>query len=726
MKLAHVIGLLVGICMSSTSMAANLWVPSDYAHPQLAVDAAVDGDVVILAPGTYQWVPGICSGAIINIQGKAITIRSEQGWQSTIIDGENQHPCIWASGAPSGVVISGFKIHRGYGCWGGGIQTLYTNALVRYCVISDCLTIDWQGYSSGIWGGGIHNHGDITLDTVTVENNTAFAGAGMYSENGAVTMSNCLFRNNTKYSGGYWYTPLSMGGGGLYVNKGTLSITGSTFENNNMPGGGGGLTAEDCDVTMHDSIFFNNHTQDNSLTPWGTGGGASIRSSYSTPVAISISNCTFKLCDSDRDSGGLHLFRVDGEVRDCQFESCVAGGAGGGLTVRDCNPDIINCDIRSNSASDGGGGLACIASAPTLTDCFIMGNTIPMAAVGGGGLYSDLDSYPMLFSTIVCENEYDQIYGNWDGDADTHYNDICLPGACCTGESCELMTEDECGGFGTWLGFFSSCDECLAIDEGACCLQTGLLGCAMVDPWECEQLDGVWDGGPDCSMCAILGACCNGTDCEMLNMVDCDNAGTDYVWGGQFSTCDTCGPATGACCLAEGFRGGGCPIVDWYTCNIMGGTYMGDNTDCTACEAPGACCSVNGCVMLMQADCELVGGLWTGDGMPCASNCPPAGACCLSCGCLQMFEVDCDAMGGTWLLNDDCAMCPPAAITGACCMSAGCGAMDQVDCDALNGTWLGAGVSCLNCPPPCPGDVNSDGVVDIDDVLIMLSGFGPC
>lgn len=37
-----------------------------------------------------------------------------------------------------------------------------------------------------------------------------------------------------------------------------------------------------------------------------------------------------------------------------------------------------------------------------------------------------------------------------------------------------------------------------------------------------------------------------------------------------------------------------------------------------------------------------------------------------------------------------------------------------------------AGVLCLNCPPPCPGDVNSDGVVDIDDVLIMLSGFGPC
>ena len=30
------------------------------------------------------------------------------------------------------------------------------------------------------------------------------------------------------------------------------------------------------------------------------------------------------------------------------------------------------------------------------------------------------------------------------------------------------------------------------------------------------------------------------------------------------------------------------------------------------------------------------------------------------------------------------------------------------------------------CPPPCPADVNHSGIVDVDDLLIVISHWGPC
>ena len=47
-------------------------------------------------------------------------------------------------------------------------------------------------------------------------------------------------------------------------------------------------------------------------------------------------------------------------------------------------------------------------------------------------------------------------------------------------------------------------------------------------------------------------------------------------------------------------------------------------------------------------------------------------------------------------------------------------------CFAAEGSYAGDGVSCIdaNCSPVCLGDVVPDGVVDINDVLVLLSEFG--
>ena len=65
--------------LSAPAIAADLDVPAQYPTIQAAIDAATNGDRVLVAPGTYV--------ENINYDGKDITIRSTGGSQQTTIDG---------------------------------------------------------------------------------------------------------------------------------------------------------------------------------------------------------------------------------------------------------------------------------------------------------------------------------------------------------------------------------------------------------------------------------------------------------------------------------------------------------------------------------------------------------------------------------------------------------------------------------------------------------------
>jgi len=119
-------------------------------------------------------------------------------------------------------------------------------------------------------GGAIYNEGTLTLNAVTIENNSArgasggfwgspiaadAAGGGIYST-GALAMSGCTIRNNAAIggygqSGGFIYADMggryfpgsdgrSAFGGGVCVAGGSASITNSTFTANTAAGGNGG------------------------------------------------------------------------------------------------------------------------------------------------------------------------------------------------------------------------------------------------------------------------------------------------------------------------------------------------------------------------------------------------------------------------------------------------------------------------------------------------------
>ena len=112
---------------------------------------------------------------------------------------------------------------------------------------------------------------------------------------------------------------------------------------------------------------------------------------------------------------------------------------------------------------------------------------------------------------------------------------------------------------------------------------------------------------------------------------------------------------TGGCCNDDG----SCTIETQDNCS---GSYLGDDSDCSACVA-GACCAGDGsCSEVIESACS---GSFVGGSCADAGCQPVAGACCIP-----------DPLGG-----------PPSCIDD----------LDQATCDAFGGTLID-GMTCTDSP----------------------------
>ena len=71
--------MLSMLALASTGVAEILHVPADESTIQSAIDRASDGDMVVVAAGTWN--------ETINLKGKDIVLRSADGPDQTVLDG---------------------------------------------------------------------------------------------------------------------------------------------------------------------------------------------------------------------------------------------------------------------------------------------------------------------------------------------------------------------------------------------------------------------------------------------------------------------------------------------------------------------------------------------------------------------------------------------------------------------------------------------------------------
>ncbi len=175
----RVLVFLLFMVLPVFGMAATIHVPGDQPTIQAGIDAAVDGDTVLVAPGTYV--------ENIDFLGKAITVISEQEPEVTIIDGGSPSDPDVASvvtfeseeGPDS--ILEGFTVTNGtgnnfpgQGFNGGGIFTHYSSPTITGNIITGNLLL--YDYSHG--GGIFANNASPTITGNTISGNTAAVGGG--------------------------------------------------------------------------------------------------------------------------------------------------------------------------------------------------------------------------------------------------------------------------------------------------------------------------------------------------------------------------------------------------------------------------------------------------------------------------------------------------------------------------------------------------------------------
>jgi len=124
--------LVLGLCPSV--MTATLSVPDGYGTIREAIDAAQDGDTVLVSPGIYTGA----GNTGLTVAGKRLFIKGEQGAKVTVIDGLGT--AFAGFGAPYGeiavgTVIDGFTVTNAR----HGLFVSSDSAVVRSCRFVDNL-----------------------------------------------------------------------------------------------------------------------------------------------------------------------------------------------------------------------------------------------------------------------------------------------------------------------------------------------------------------------------------------------------------------------------------------------------------------------------------------------------------------------------------------------------------------------------------------------------------
>jgi hypothetical protein len=333
----------------------------DYLTIQEGIDAAVDGDEVVVCDGTYTGD----GNKDLDFGGRLITVRSANGPEDCTIDCEGAgRGFYFQSGETADAVVEGFTITNGLveGSGGGVVCAGATGPTISNCAIIG----NWAASS----GGGVYCAGGsyATIIDCVITGNVArtpsryAGGGGVYcgGHDTTCTLIGCTITGNTARDGAGINCGAQSWGS-------TTVILDCTISGNDASGDGGGL-------------FCNNHYEDTGFT---------------------MANCTIQE-NTAYNGGGLFCWNLDAstetEITNCLIvENVAVFGAGGIHLGNFSNPPITNCTIGNNTALFGVGGIFSHINITPVTNCILWGNS-------GDQLSGD-------FAVT-----YSDVQGGWDGE----------------------------------------------------------------------------------------------------------------------------------------------------------------------------------------------------------------------------------------------------------------------------------------------------------------------
>ncbi len=465
------------------------------------------------------------------------------------------------------------------------------------------------------------------------------------------------------------------------------------------------------------------------------------------PGLIIMDNLVITGGDVDGNGGGVLISNCSPILRNCLIVENACTGTGGGVHVRrdaqgsswiNAAPDFSRCVIRNNEAQDGG-GLYCYGDdfgsgcEPNITGCVINDNT---ASDGIGGMHHVGGGEATVDDSIICGNFPGQYAGNVEIEGGSCTLSNCVDGdgdgvidSCEAGDAdgilyvpseyptlemaWEELTDGDTIAIAAGTYFLEDLDEEALVAEE---MAVSIIGETNADGTPATILDGE---GSD-----FEGIYIQGSDSDEHLMV------IEHVhfrrFGGGSGVALTNGSGYIRNCIFEGsydsstglrvgnFQGTveDCWIID-STSNFIGGLNFVDWDGHPASDI-----TVTNCIIENNYGSFPWGGGNGGVYFFLGSNSDGD----TSIGGTAHF-VDCTITGNSGN-NGGIDLSPQWDVTLTSTTVCGNETPDQI----YGGTWTDAGGNCVedicdDCSV-CPGDLDGNGEVGVDDLLILLSEYG--
>jgi parallel beta-helix repeat protein len=125
----------------------DIIVPTQHATIQAGLDAAKDGQTIVVEPGIYY--------ENLNFSGKVIRLVSRKGPAETIIDGGEAGAVVtFHSGTSRKTLLAGFTIQNGFGPWGAGVELSFGDSPTIKQNVFVHNVLPGGGFGAAIGGNG--------------------------------------------------------------------------------------------------------------------------------------------------------------------------------------------------------------------------------------------------------------------------------------------------------------------------------------------------------------------------------------------------------------------------------------------------------------------------------------------------------------------------------------------------------------------------------------------
>lgn len=452
LRLAPFMGLLA--CLHAAEAGA-IHVPADHATIQAAVDAAVDGDDILVAPGVHN--------GTVRIAGKSLTIASTGDSQDTFIRGGFMEQVIRVDSNPGDVVtISGFTLEEVGASSSmlffiGGGELIATDVVAQGLLLDPTIGISVRGSigtlmscrAEGVSGGfrfdqgsevdatdcrveGVISFGFLCSDSVcqlndchvvdAVDGGMSFGGSSEGSGATDCSVTNCAISTTSDEVTFTRCTATSANlqsafNGDDCVMEGCLFQSAQTFfgffvtgdrsviRNSEFSGNAEGLRVVGSDALIEGCVISDN-----------TECGMSIRLGTGTTV---------RACTLERNEGeaAIQIEADDTRVEDCTLhENGVSTSIGNGIRIEDADQiEIVGTTISASICQIG--SLLHVINCPVLTvdRCRIVDTTI-----GTAGIELE-NSNALIMSSLIADNDLDEAAICIDGLSAASVHNVTIP-----------------------------------------------------------------------------------------------------------------------------------------------------------------------------------------------------------------------------------------------------------------------------------------------------------